>query len=157
ALARCLLSWPVAAFRHELIKFRLILRLAQSCHEVPEFPLLVLHALERLAAVAVECAVGTVRAPRGTAASALDFVQQIAATHASAPDHECKDHEPTGHHIMKPRIMRTIQAGLPISSSFATIGMTSSRLCVAQNAVRTVNVNPVHIARRGALFVNGGS
>jgi hypothetical protein len=38
-----LLGWPVA-FRHELIKFLLVLCLAHACHEVPEFALLVLHA-----------------------------------------------------------------------------------------------------------------
>src|SRR5262249_9438797 len=33
---------------------------------------------------------------------------------------------PTGHHTMKPRIVSTIQAGFPNSSSFATIGMKAS-------------------------------
>jgi hypothetical protein len=35
---------------------------------------------------------------------------------------------PSGHQNQNPRIMRAIQAGLPNSSSFATMGMTASRL-----------------------------
>src|SRR5262249_34839685 len=42
---------------------------------------------------------------------------------------------PTGHHTMKPRITRAIQAGFPNSSSFTTIGMKAS----------LVNVNYIYI------------
>jgi hypothetical protein len=65
-----------------------LLCLVQACQEVPEFALLVLQALERLGAVFIEGAVGTVVAPPIATVYPL-----IPATYSSAPDDECKDHE----------------------------------------------------------------
>src|SRR5262245_41481968 len=44
---------------------------------------------------------------------------------------------PTGHHTMKPRIVSTIQAGFPNSSSFATIGMKASPVNVNYSYILT--------------------
>src|SRR5215470_15096826 len=64
---------------------------------------------------------------------------------------------PSGHQRQKQRTMRAIQAGLPNSSSFATIGMMASRfLNVGGYVTLGVNVNHIYINTSAPIFCQGG-
>jgi len=130
-----LLRPPGAPFRHELLEFRFVFCLAKACQKVPEFPLLVLHALDRLGAVLIEGTVGTVTAPPVTAPQPIHLVLEISVTDSSAPDGECKDDKADRPPHYEARIMRRIQAGLPNSSSFATI-------CIALPLIVRLKIYP---------------
>src|SRR5262249_23771250 len=99
-------SWAARPLRHELIKLRLVARLAQTLEESPELLRFLLKAPQGLLAIGIEVRIAA-RAQRPetaeAAAEALRLLHKVllplqfaSATHASTPDEIGQDTKPDG-------------------------------------------------------------